>query len=296
MLELALFGIKVRAKEEVELDEIDKPFVTYRSSGRGLTMALRPRASSAKFLGSHALSGVLVCAFAACSPNMPERSESLPTMHKPDTSLDHDATASSSRLSRPMAPTVVPKLERVETVVGVPKLERVETIAVVPQPVCDWEQKGSDAERLAFLKQPRVQRAVFAIGEAIARHQSSYIDTLFDPLQKRVVIVLHTDFSEYQALQQDLARKVIAVDVELSPACRTRDELARAERVLTERQWHPKAQETPMAWWLEGAFSAFSVVIEESAPDVAEALERKLGPLVRVSLGRPRLHSGAGKP
>jgi hypothetical protein len=43
-----------------------------------------------------------------------------------------------------------------------------------------------------------------------------------------------------------------------------------------------------MGSWLDASFSGYRVVIDDSAPEVADALQQRLGERVRVTLGKPR--------
>lgn len=163
------------------------------------------------------------------------------------------------------------------------------TVRVEPAPFCREPGKlESNAQRVAWLKQPAVQRDVYALADALKVYERSQIGTFIDDREKRFVVVMHTDFKEYATAQRAVAGKVKSLEVVLAPGCHTRGEIAEAERVLLERAWHPAAKETSMGFSLNPAFSGYDVVIDESAPEVAEALRERLGALVYVSLGKPR--------
>jgi hypothetical protein len=44
-----------------------------------------------------------------------------------------------------------------------------------------------------------------------------------------------------------------------------------------------------LSYNLDPAFAGFDVIVEKSAPEVATALEQRLGSVVRVTLGEPDL-------
>jgi hypothetical protein len=94
-----------------------------------------------------------------------------------------------------------------------------------------------------------------------------------------------------RTLQANLAQSVRPLAVALRPSCRTSEELSQARAVLQARAWHPKANNTPVGWHLDAAYSSYVVVVDDSAPEVAEALREKLGNRVLVSLGKPRRHA-----
>jgi hypothetical protein len=129
---------------------------------------------------------------------------------------------------------------------------------------------------------------VYALDEAIREFAGDQIGTIFDHKAGRALVIFHTDFRDYASAQRRVAPEVTSIDVLLVPGCHSRAEIAKAERVLSQRDWHPAAKRTPLAFHLDPSFSGFDVVVDESAPEVAESLAKMLGQMVRVSLGRPQ--------
>ena len=111
-----------------------------------------------------------------------------------------------------------------------------------------------------------------------------------DEQRDAMIVLLHQDFADYDGLKQKLERVCGAQKIVLRPACHSRKSIEDARRVLDERDWHPDAKSTPMAWHFDARFSAFSVSVDDSAPEVAKALEQRLGKLVRTRLQNLRPH------
>jgi hypothetical protein len=99
-------------------------------------------------------------------------------------------------------------------------------------------------------------------------------------------VVFHTDFRAYQELRGKLERTIAPLPVVLRPACYPRERIEAARQLLERADWHPRARAFRLASHLDPSISGFVVTIDSSAPDVAQALEQRLGPLVRVRLGK----------
>lgn len=167
--------------------------------------------------------------------------------------------------------------------------ERVDHVTIDPRPRCGPAvDEVKDANHDAWLKAPEIQRSVFVLNAALQGFESSNIGTTLDHGRHAVIVVFHADFHDWARIRQRLVGRIAPLEVVLQPSCYPRAKLAEAEQVLKEQAWHPKAKATRMGFWLDASFSGYRVVIDDSAPEVAEALRQRLGELVRVSLGKPR--------
>ena len=111
-----------------------------------------------------------------------------------------------------------------------------------------------------------------------------------DEQRDAMIVLLHQDFADYDGLERKLERVCGPHKIVLRPACHSRRSIEDARRVLDARDWHPQAKSTPMAWTFDTTFSGFSVSVDSSAPEVAKALEQRLGKLVRTRLENLRPH------
>lgn len=100
-------------------------------------------------------------------------------------------------------------------------------------------------------------------------------------------MVFHTNFTAYDEVRSKLQAVIAPLPVVLRPACYPPEQIAAAREILEKADWHPRAKSFRMASHLDPSFSGFVVTIDESAPDVATALEQRLGPLVESRLGKP---------
>jgi hypothetical protein len=134
---------------------------------------------------------------------------------------------------------------------------------------------------------PGLRDAAADLDRELAAYESWKLGAYPDHARKAVVVVFHTDFSAYDEVHRRLERVVAPLPVVLRPACYPREQLDVARRTLERVDWHPRAKALRMAWHLDPSSSAFVVTIDPSAPDVARALEQRLGAVVRVRLGKP---------
>jgi hypothetical protein len=139
----------------------------------------------------------------------------------------------------------------------------------------------------AWLNGPGLRDAAAALDRELAAYEAWKLGAYPDRVLEAVVVVFHTDFSAYEEVSRKLERVVAPLPVVLRPACYPREQIDAARRTLERADWHPRAKALRMASHLDPSISAFVVTIDQSAPDVARALEEQLGPVVRVRLGKP---------
>ena len=139
----------------------------------------------------------------------------------------------------------------------------------------------------SWLGRPMMQNRMARLNRKLEPFGRSMIGIAFDDMGKRVVVVFDPAFSRYAEVQAALADAVAPLQVSLRPGVHSLAEIAEAEKVLDAMDWHPRAKSIDLAWAAEPARSGFRVVIDERAPEVARALQRRLGSLVNVTLGRP---------
>ena len=137
-----------------------------------------------------------------------------------------------------------------------------------------------------WLQRADIQRDVYALERALADYGRFLVGTAVDAEHQRVLVVFHDDFTGYDTVAPQIAARVTAASVVLAPACHSRSHIAEAQAVLEARAWHPKAKSVAMGFSLDPAIAGFDVTIDSGAPEVARALEAKLGDRVRVSLGK----------
>jgi hypothetical protein len=113
------------------------------------------------------------------------------------------------------------------------------------------------------------------------------VGTAIDHTQKCVLVVLEPDYGDWQALGGKFKMAAPGFDVLVRKACHGKAEREAAEARLRARDWHPKAQSTPVSWSPNASFAGFVVTVDEAAPEVAKALEQALGAMVQVVLGKP---------
>ena len=148
---------------------------------------------------------------------------------------------------------------------------------------------GADAAAAAraWLLDPVIQEA--RRGEVLERElenwKGSWVSTYIDDRRQAVGVVFHTDFSDYDAIVAKLEPVMAPLKVVLRPACYSRQQIDEARRVIESGEWHPRGK-GPMASYFDAEFSRFAVTIDESAPEVADALRQRLGKLVSVTLGQ----------
>ena len=107
--------------------------------------------------------------------------------------------------------------------------------------------------------------------------------TYLDDQLRAFVVVLHSDFADYERLRLKLEPISPPLKVVLRPVCYPRERIEEARAVLMARSWHTRASAVRTVWHFDARFSAFSVGFEEAAPEVVAALQQRLGKLVSVS-------------
>lgn len=164
-------------------------------------------------------------------------------------------------------------------------------VSVDPDPACEDEASKVDAaapRTETWLSDPEIQAK--RPGEALERElenwKASVAGTYLDDHRRALGIVLHRDFADYDALQQKLEPISGPLKVVLRPACYSRKEIENARRVIDAKEWHARAKDTWMISHFDASISAFSVSVDDSTPEVAKALEQRLGKLVRTRLGK----------
>jgi sirohydrochlorin ferrochelatase len=176
------------------------------------------------------------------------------------------------------------------------KHSTLETVAVDTEPYCrkaEGLSADADAEAAARPNHPWLSDAILqeklrVLDEELKPYAPSLIGVTFENDPKTAVVVLYPSFTAYEELQAKLAPRVKPLPVVLRPGCHTSEQLAEALAILQGRAWHPKASNTPTGWHLDVASSSYAVVVDASAPEVAEALREKLGDRAVVTLGKPR--------
>lgn len=168
-----------------------------------------------------------------------------------------------------------------------PSASRIKNISIEPQPLCspDADRAAGDRAKNRWLAPDAIQRDVYLLDAALKPFAAELIGTTADHANQSLVAVFHTTFRDYEAVQKSLLEKIGSLHVVLRPACHSREESAAAEAVLSRRDFHPKAASVALSYGLDASFSGFDVMVQESAPEVADALKQRLGPLVRVELG-----------
>lgn len=174
------------------------------------------------------------------------------------------------------------------------KQRKLETVAVKTEPYCRKSAgAGADAEAAErpnhpWLADTKFQEKLRVLDEELKPYAASLVGVTFENEPETAVVVLYPSFTAYEELQAKLAPRVKPLPVVLRPGCHTAEQLAEALAILQGRAWHPKAATTPAGWHLDVASSAYAVVVDDSAPEVAQALREKLGDRATVTLGKPR--------
>jgi hypothetical protein len=166
--------------------------------------------------------------------------------------------------------------------------ERVDHVTIDPRPRCGPAlDEAKDSEHDAWLDTPEIQRSMFAVTTSLQGFASASIGTTVDHERRAVIVVFHTDFHDWARIRQRLVGRVAPLEVVLQPSCYPRAMLAEAEQLILAQAWHPDAMGIKMGFRLDASFSGYRVVIDDTKPEAAEALQQRLGKLVRVSLGKP---------
>jgi hypothetical protein len=175
-----------------------------------------------------------------------------------------------------------------------PMIQRTKlgTVSVNTEPYCR-KLAGADADagvrpNHPWLADAVVQEKLGVLDAELKPYAASLVGITFENEPKVAIVVVYPDFTAYDELQTKLAARVKPLEVAIRPSCHTAEQLAEALALLQGRAWHPRASTTPVAWHLDAASSAYAVVVDDSAPEVADALRHKLGERVFVTLGKPR--------
>lgn len=136
--------------------------------------------------------------------------------------------------------------------------------------------------------QPAAQQRLAALTETLREAGEPQLGLYIDHANQAAVVVFPTTFKDYEGMKQRLAPRVFPLKVVMRPACFTPEQIEEARTVLHDLDWHPRAKHVPNAGHFDASISAFVITIHDSAPEVAAALKERLGPLVRVRLGKPR--------
>jgi hypothetical protein len=178
-----------------------------------------------------------------------------------------------------------------------PQITQLGTVTVNTEPYCGKpsaaELKGELKPNSLWLADGAVQKKLRVLEQQLKPVAASLVGITFEDESKTAIAVLYPSFDGYEGLQRQLAARIGPLNVALRPSCHSERELATAHAVLQARDWHPKAGATPVGWHLEAAYSAYVVTVDDSAPEVAQALRERLGDLAVVSLGKPRRLSAA---
>jgi hypothetical protein len=167
------------------------------------------------------------------------------------------------------------------------------SVRIEPEPSCGPSVESAavataeGAQSRTWLDKPGVRERGAVLQQELTPYASGTLGWYPDHVRQAIVVVFHTNFTAYEEVRQKLERVVSPLVVVLRPACYPPDQIAAAREVLERADWHPRAKSFRMASHLDPSFSGFVVTIDESAPDVAQALEQRLGPLVKVRLGKP---------
>jgi hypothetical protein len=196
---------------------------------------------------------------------------------------DRDAAPASTRTPTPTqaatprpSPASAGAVDR-GSVAGLPAWLKVDDT-----PLCGLPS-DAELERQTFVwleAEPSVRTQIEASGLPV-------VGTVIDHAQKRLVVVVEPEFKDWAIVPGKLS-PAPTIDLTMRPACHGRAERDRAEATLEQRSWHPRASNTPVSWSPDASIAGYSVTVDDSAPEVAAALEQKLGKLVRVKLGKPQ--------
>jgi hypothetical protein len=133
-----------------------------------------------------------------------------------------------------------------------------------------------------------VEKQLTVLGDELEPYGAALIGITFDDVNQVAIIVLQSDFADYDPLRSRLLERTAGLSVALRPGCFSREELSAGRQRLEARDFHPNAKDVAIAWGLDPAFSGYSVTVADSAPEIAQALRDQLGPIVRVKLNKPQ--------
>jgi len=196
---------------------------------------------------------------------------------------DVQAVPALAQTSAPLPPAASASSVSQPPVSAAPK--RVNTVTVDARPYCSPDRETEVYS--TWLSNTTMQNRVNVLQDVLEAHQSNHVGTLFRDDPKRAIVVMHRDFTQFEALQLQLAKRVAPLEVEVRTGCRERKEIDAAFEVLQARNWHPSANKTAAGWHLDPGFAGYRVYVDDAAPEVAEALRQRLGDLALVKLGKP---------
>ncbi|WP_441290957.1 hypothetical protein ACSRUE_10960 [Sorangium sp. KYC3313] len=165
-------------------------------------------------------------------------------------------------------------------------------VIVDKNPFCGLPSSAAGREPShAWLAAPVLQQRLELLNQEVEKVASSLIGITFDDEGKIAIVVFHTDFDGFDKLKSQLEGRVDPLHVALRPGCFPRERLAKGSSIVEARDWHPKAKSIGLTWGLDASFSGLSVTVDQSAPEVSAALERRLqeqglGDVVRVKRGQ----------
>lgn len=124
------------------------------------------------------------------------------------------------------------------------------------------------------------------------------IGTAIDYSTQSMVVVVDPAQVNVSVAAQRLATAAAAgVKYRVQAGCASAADLAKAEKVLYDRTWHPAAASASFSYHLDPADSTYHVTIDDQDHALVDALRRKLGRLVTVTSGGvqrlDRLNDGA---
>lgn len=184
----------------------------------------------------------------------------------------------------PESASVSPPVPSSSAEAPLPVIARLDgRVSVEPEPACAGTSKSAEMVRTeTWLSDPEIQakRPGEAIERELERWKASAAGTYLDDARRAFGVVLHQDFTDYEALRSKLEPISAPLRVVLRPACYSRQAIDDARRVLMDRKWHPRASETKFVFYFDASTSAFSVGIADA--EVAKALDDRLDKLVRT--------------
>ena len=169
-------------------------------------------------------------------------------------------------------------------------------------------------ETPGWLSTTSAERVVEALGAELDRPATAVADKpdgldllragiigrTVDHRTQEIVIVIDPARRDRTTVERDLSRvadraRGVAAGpkVRVQAGCSSSADLLDASRVLSARDWHPRAAQATYMSYLDPADSRFHVDVDKAYPDVADALRTRLGDRADVTLGSPsRLDRG----
>lgn len=161
----------------------------------------------------------------------------------------------------------------------------VKTVTLDTRAYCS-ENRGADVVS-PWLNDELIQQRLVTLDEVLRAYEADHVGTLFGNDPKRAIVVMHQDFTRFEDLQLELSERIAPLNVELRRGCHPRQDFVAAGELLKARNWHPQAPNAAVSWYVDPGFTGYVVVVDNTLPDVAQALTQRLGELVVVKLGKP---------